>query len=117
MSSCSLAYVGIIYEKTKGPVPLRPLLRKQNIQAYEVYSSRFETIQDSREVKHSAENGPKVRGFPFPKLSHPSPTIFLCSSSVGAIPLFVCCLVGEATSQLGGEKGSEFVLNRKVVAK
>ena len=42
---------------------------KQYIQAKEVYSLHFETIQDSREVIHSAENGPKLREFPFPKLS------------------------------------------------
>ena len=33
ISSYSPVYVHIIYEKTKGPVPLRPLLGKQNIQA------------------------------------------------------------------------------------
>ena len=31
------AYVRIIYEKTKGQIPLRPSLGKQNIQAIEVY--------------------------------------------------------------------------------
>ena len=30
-------YVRIIYEKTKGQIPLRPSLGKQNIQAIEVY--------------------------------------------------------------------------------
>ena len=30
-------YVCIIYEKTKGQIPLRPSLGKQNIQALEVY--------------------------------------------------------------------------------
>ena len=33
----SRPYVRMIYEKTKGQVPLRPLLGKQNIQAKEVY--------------------------------------------------------------------------------
>ena len=117
ISSHSLANVCIIYEKTKGQVPLGPLSGKQNMQAKEVYSSHFETIQDSREVKHSVENGPKLRGIPFRNLPHPSPTIFFCSSSVSAIPIFVCCLDCEATFQLGGGKGSEFVLNRKVDAK
>ena len=37
MSSYSRAYVRIIYEKTKGQVPLGPLLGEQNIQAKEVY--------------------------------------------------------------------------------
>ena len=76
---------------------------------------RFKT----QERSNSAENGPKLSGFSFPKLSHPwpSPTIFFCSSSVSAISIFVCCLDCEATSQLGGEKGIEFVLNRKVDAK
>ena len=36
ISSYSPAYVRIIYEKMKGPVPLRPLLGKQNVQAKEV---------------------------------------------------------------------------------
>ena len=116
ISSYSRAYVRIIYEKTKSQVPLRPLLGKQNIQAKKVYSSHFETIQDSREVKHFAENGRKLKEFPFPRLSHPSLTIVFCSSS-RSIPVFVCCLDCEATSQLGGEKGSEFVLNRKGDAK
>ena len=33
----SHAYVRIIYERTKGQVPLGPLLGKQNLQAKEVY--------------------------------------------------------------------------------
>ena len=37
ISFYSRAYLRIIYEKTKGPVPLGPLLGKQNIQAEEVY--------------------------------------------------------------------------------
>ena len=37
-SSYACAYVGIIYEKTEGQVPLGPLFGKQNIQAKEVYS-------------------------------------------------------------------------------
>ena len=37
ISFYSHAYVHIIYEKTKGQVPLWPLLRKQNIQAKEIY--------------------------------------------------------------------------------
>ena len=39
MSFYSRTYVRIIYEKTKGQIPLGPLLGKQNIQAKEVYSS------------------------------------------------------------------------------
>jgi len=35
--SYSRAYLRIIYEKTKGQVPLGPLLRKQKITAKEVY--------------------------------------------------------------------------------
>ena len=35
-----VAYVCIIYEKTKGQVPLGPLLGKQSIKAQEVYSQR-----------------------------------------------------------------------------
>ena len=38
ISSYARAYVGIIYEKTEGQVPLGPLFGKQNIQAKEVYS-------------------------------------------------------------------------------
>ena len=38
ISSYSRAHVRIIYEKTKGQVPLGPLEGKQNIQAKEVYS-------------------------------------------------------------------------------
>ena len=37
ISSYSHAYLRIIYERTKGQVPLGPLLGKQNIQAKEVY--------------------------------------------------------------------------------
>ena len=37
ISFYSRAYLRIIYEKTKGQVPLGPLLGKQNIQAEEVY--------------------------------------------------------------------------------
>ena len=37
ISSYSRAYLRINYEKTKGEVPLGPLLGKQNIQAKEVY--------------------------------------------------------------------------------
>ena len=37
ISFYSHAYVHIIYDKTKGQVPLGPLLGKQNIQAKEVY--------------------------------------------------------------------------------
>ena len=33
----SRAYLRIIYEETKGQVPLGPLMRKQNLQAKEVY--------------------------------------------------------------------------------
>ena len=40
ISSYSRAYVSwMIYKKTKGQIPLGPLLRKQNIQAKEVYKS------------------------------------------------------------------------------
>ena len=35
------AYVRIRYEKTKGQIPLRPSLGKQNIQAKEVYCRKF----------------------------------------------------------------------------
>ena len=38
ISSYSRTYLRIIYEKTKGQVPMGPLLGKQNIQAKEVYS-------------------------------------------------------------------------------
>ena len=38
MLSYSSAYVCIIYEKTKGQVPLGPLLGKQNKHSKEVYS-------------------------------------------------------------------------------
>ena len=38
ISSYACAYVGIIYEKTEGQVPLGPLFGKQNLQAKEVYS-------------------------------------------------------------------------------
>ena len=37
ISSYSRAYLVIIYKKTKGQVPLGPLLGKQNVQANEVY--------------------------------------------------------------------------------
>ena len=37
ISSYSRAYLVIIYKKTKGQVPLGPLLGKQNVQAKEVY--------------------------------------------------------------------------------
>ena len=43
ISFYSYAYVRIIYEKTKGQVPLGPLLGKQNIQAKEVYYSETAT--------------------------------------------------------------------------
>ena len=36
--SYSRAYLCVMYEKTKGKVPLRPLLGKQNIQAKEAYT-------------------------------------------------------------------------------
>ena len=38
--SSSRAYLRVMYEKTKGKVPLGPLLGKQNIQAKEVYTLR-----------------------------------------------------------------------------
>ena len=37
ISSYARAYVRMIYENTKGQIALRPSLRKQNIQAKEVY--------------------------------------------------------------------------------
>ena len=37
ISSYSRAYLVIIYKKTKGQVPLGPLLGKQNVQSKEVY--------------------------------------------------------------------------------
>ena len=48
ISSHSLANVCIIYEKTKGQVPLGPLLGKQNMQAKEVYSSHAGYIHATR---------------------------------------------------------------------
>ena len=46
ISSYSRAYLRIIYEKTKGQVPLEPLLGKQNIQAEEVYYKMAATEGD-----------------------------------------------------------------------
>jgi len=40
--SYSHAYLRIIYEKTMSKVPLGPLLRKQNIQAKEVYYAEMD---------------------------------------------------------------------------
>ena len=42
-------HVRIIYEKTKGQVPLGPLLGKQNIQAIEVYSGGKSAVFHSQE--------------------------------------------------------------------
>ena len=45
ISFYSLAYVRIIYEKTKVQVPLGPLLGKENIQAKEVYLKKKHFFQ------------------------------------------------------------------------
>ena len=54
ISCYSRAYVRIIYEKTKGQVPLGPLLGIQNVQAKEVYWVQRRDLGEIDEKKWEA---------------------------------------------------------------
>ena len=57
ISSCSLAYLPVIYEKTKGQVPLGALLGKQNIQAKDAYyGEQGEPRENARETEHPSHS-------------------------------------------------------------
>ena len=57
ISSCSRAYLRVIYEKTKSQVPPGPLLGKQNIQAKDVYyGERSEPRENTRETEHPSHS-------------------------------------------------------------
>ena len=53
----SRAYLRIIYEETKGQVPLGPLMRKQNLQAKEVYWGEATETLVSRIQTHTRASG------------------------------------------------------------